>query len=145
MAMTASESSKTTELDIESECWRRRSFSAVILDIEGTTTPIAFVAETLFPYVRAHLATHLESTWNSEETQHDIDALRSLSNEDAVRRVEGCVLVLPSEEEQQRSVMNSVVANVVWQMDMDRKSTALKQLQGHVWKRAYESHQIKGV
>ncbi len=29
---------------------------AVITDIEGTTTPIAFVRDTLFPYARARLA-----------------------------------------------------------------------------------------
>ncbi|MDF7775658.1 acireductone synthase [Sphingomonas sp. AOB5] len=29
---------------------------AILLDIEGTTSSIAFVAETLFPYARAHLA-----------------------------------------------------------------------------------------
>ncbi len=31
--------------------------AAVITDIEGTTTPIAFVRDTLFPYARARLAT----------------------------------------------------------------------------------------
>jgi methionine salvage enolase-phosphatase E1 len=27
----------------------------ILLDIEGTTTPIAFVTETLVPYARMHL------------------------------------------------------------------------------------------
>jgi len=31
----------------------------ILLDIEGTTTPIAFVTETLFPYARTHLAEFL--------------------------------------------------------------------------------------
>ncbi len=29
--------------------------AAVITDIEGTTTPIAFVRDTLFPYARAQM------------------------------------------------------------------------------------------
>jgi enolase-phosphatase E1 len=33
---------------------------AILLDIEGTTTPIAFVTETLLPYARAHLHEFLE-------------------------------------------------------------------------------------
>ncbi len=32
----------------------------ILLDIEGTTTPITFVTETLFPYARAHLRAYLE-------------------------------------------------------------------------------------
>jgi enolase-phosphatase E1 len=32
----------------------------ILLDIEGTTTPIGFVTETLFPYARAHLRAFLE-------------------------------------------------------------------------------------
>ena len=34
--------------------------AAILLDIEGTTTPIAFVETVLFPYARARLASHLE-------------------------------------------------------------------------------------
>ena len=33
--------------------------SAVLLDIEGTTTPIAFVHDVLFPFARAHLREYL--------------------------------------------------------------------------------------
>ena len=35
---------------------RARGVRAVLLDIEGTTTPIAFVHDVLFPFARAHLA-----------------------------------------------------------------------------------------
>jgi enolase-phosphatase E1 len=36
-----------------------RTTRAFLLDVEGTTTPIAFVTQTLFPYARAHLAAFL--------------------------------------------------------------------------------------
>jgi len=36
------------------------------------------------------------------------------------------------------------VKNVIWQMNSDRKTTALKQLQGHIWREAYENEEIKG-
>ena len=41
-------------------------------------------------------------------------------------------------------VIDGVVKNVTWQMSSDRKTTALKQLQGHIWKEAFESGMIKG-
>ena len=41
---------------------------AVLLDIEGTTTPIAFVTRTLFPYARAHLSGFLEREGRGGET-----------------------------------------------------------------------------
>ena len=40
----------------------------ILLDIEGTTTPIAFVTETLFPYARAHLRSFLDRQGRSAET-----------------------------------------------------------------------------
>ena len=42
----------------------------ILLDIEGTTTPTAFVRDTLFPFARRHLRAFLESLDAS-----DLDAL----------------------------------------------------------------------
>jgi methionine salvage enolase-phosphatase E1 len=39
----------------------------VLLDIEGTTTPIAFVAEVLFPYARRRLRSHFDENGGSAE------------------------------------------------------------------------------
>jgi enolase-phosphatase E1 len=39
----------------------------ILLDIEGTTTPIAFVTETLFPYARARLAAFLAREGRASE------------------------------------------------------------------------------
>ena len=49
---------------------------AIVLDIEGTAAPISFVTETLFPYARARVTEHLTHTFDSEETQADLDLLR---------------------------------------------------------------------
>jgi len=38
--------------------------------------------------------------------------------------------------------VDSVVQYVHWQMDYDKKTTALKQLQGHIWLDGYQSGQI---
>jgi hypothetical protein len=53
--------------------WLQR---VILLDIEGTTTPISFVTDVLFPYAREHVASFLRSTYDTNETQSDIQLLR---------------------------------------------------------------------
>lgn len=49
----------------------------IVLDIEGTTTPITFVTDVLFPYARENVGKHLSLTYDTAETQEDIKLLRS--------------------------------------------------------------------
>lgn len=48
----------------------------VVLDIEGTTSPMTYVADVLFPYAKKALRSHLQATWDSQETRADVAALR---------------------------------------------------------------------
>jgi enolase-phosphatase E1 len=98
--------------------------SAVLLDIEGTTTPIAHVKDVLFPYARAHLSSYLTRNAPSPDLR---SLLARLADEHAsdVRGGEA----VPSW---------NVVAYVGWLMDRDRKSTALKELQGRIWQEGYQ-------
>ena len=41
-------------------------------------------------------------------------------------------------------MIDQLVENVYWQMNADRKTKALKQLQGNIWKNAYENGLVKG-
>ena len=43
---------------------------AILLDVEGTTTPIDFVYGTLFPYARQHLERYLDAAGRSAEFAH---------------------------------------------------------------------------
>ena len=49
----------------------------VLLDIEGTTTPVSFVTDVLSSYAHDNVGKHLTATYDSEETQNDINMLRS--------------------------------------------------------------------
>lgn len=49
----------------------------ILLDIEGTTIPISFISDVLFPYTHNNVRKHLAATYDSEETQNDISFLRS--------------------------------------------------------------------
>jgi hypothetical protein len=51
---------------------------AIVLDIEGTTTPIAFVCDVLFPFARAHLREFLQNPINAARS---LEALRRLHEE----------------------------------------------------------------
>jgi len=117
---------------------------ALLVDIEGTTTPISFVKETLFPYVTDNLESFLEKHFDEDNCQTDIKALRQLAKKDKEAKVDG-VVEIPDKDAEKDTIIKAVVANVKWQMSNDRKSQELKQLQGHIWKEAYKQGKIKGV
>ena len=94
---------------------------AILLDIEGTTTPIEFVHQVLFPYARARVHDYLE--------QEDIALLA------AEYSAEPRSADLPAWNPE---------AYVYWLMDRDRKSTALKALQGRIWEAGYRAGELKG-
>lgn len=116
---------------------------AVLLDVEGTTTPISFVHDKLFGYVRDNLKDYLSTRWENEEVQADVEALRQQAASDKEAAVDGVVEIAGKDEDQEKGVQ-SVVDNVLWQMDGDRKSTSLKQLQGHMWRDAYKTGKVQG-
>ena len=116
---------------------------AVLLDIEGTTTPISFVTEVLFPYVRREVRDYLTKRWEEDEVQNDIEALRQQSIAD--QQDDSINVSLIAENGSKEDIIESVAKNVEEQMDLDRKITPLKQLQGHMWKFGYQSGELKGV
>ncbi|XP_015887391.2 probable bifunctional methylthioribulose-1-phosphate dehydratase/enolase-phosphatase E1 isoform X1 [Ziziphus jujuba] len=116
----------------------------VVLDIEGTTTPISFVSDVLFPYARDNVGRHLLATYETAETQDDIKLLRSQVEDDLEKGVNGAVPI-PSDGVGKEEVVAALVANVAAMIKADRKITALKQLQGHIWRTGYENNELEGV
>ena len=49
---------------------------ALVLDVEGTTTPIEFVYQVLFPFARSHVAGYLQRDGHSPEGRAAIEQLR---------------------------------------------------------------------
>lgn len=116
----------------------------IVLDIEGTTTPISFVSDVLFPYARDNVGRHLSATYETAETQDDIKLLRSQVEDDLQQGVTGAVPIPPNEAGKEE-VIASLVANVGAMIKADRKITALKQLQGHIWRTGYQNNELEGV
>ncbi|KAL2100485.1 hypothetical protein ACEWY4_004879 [Coilia grayii] len=119
--------------------------SVILLDIEGTTTPITFVKDILFPYIRENLEEYLSDHWEEDECKQDVHLLKKQAEEDQ-RQNRACPVhtVDQTVHTDEEKAIREVVESVLWQMAADRKTTALKQLQGHMWRAAYHSGKIKG-
>ena len=113
---------------------------AVLLDVEGTTTPIAFVVDVLFPYARKHLRRHLAELAASPIDASVLDQLRELHAVDqrAGESVPAWVDAPPSAR------LDSAAGYAEWLMDRDRKSTPLKTLQGAIWEAGYQRGELVG-
>jgi len=100
------------------------------------------VKDVLFPYVTKHLKKYLTEHWEEPTTVKDVADLEELSKQDQQNQVKGIVPIVESNNMNEK--LDSVIANVNWLMDKDRKTTALKQLQGHIWKQGFDSKEIIG-
>jgi 5-methylthioribose kinase len=102
---------------------RAGAVRAILLDIEGTTSSIAFVKEELFPFALARIPAYVR-----EHEQELRDIL------DEVRRIEG----------NERLDTSQLIDVLLRWMTEDRKITPLKALQGIVWKQGYASGELRG-
>ena len=96
---------------------------AILTDIEGTTTSIAFVTETLFPYARAALQAYVAR--NERELLPLLDEVRAM-------------------EEALDADRAQVIAILERWIDEDRKATPLKEIQGRIWAHGYASGAFRG-
>jgi len=94
----------------------------ILIDIEGTVSPIPFVHKVLFPYSRRHLKDYVHAHANDPIVQSSLDATRATAL---------------SENQQSLSDAAAVDRLLHW-IDTDRKHPALKTLQGLIWRQGYE-------
>lgn len=118
----------------------------ILLDIEGTTTPNAFVHDVLFPYARARMREFLRAHAAEPEIRAEIEALRCEHAADAKRAganpSEGAAP--PEWPDAAWQLPDSAAAYTHWLMDRDRKSTPLKSLQGRIWEAGYRCGELRG-
>ncbi len=97
---------------------------AILTDIEGTTSAIAFVHETLFPFARQRMDAFVRTHANEPRVQAQLDAV--------------------SEEVGTPLCLDMAIETLCQWIDEDRKVTPLKTLQGMVWQEGYRSGELKG-
>ncbi len=92
--------------------------TTILTDIEGTTSSISFVRDVLFSYARERLPAFIVTHTDTPEVQHWLhDAAKEAG------------LISASQQE--------IIALLQRWIDEDRKSTALKSLQGMIWQAGY--------
>lgn len=96
----------------------------ILLDVEGTTTPIAFVYDVLFPYARDRLAAYVRTA--------ELDDVRTEYERD---RAAG---------HHPPGSPSDLLPYLYWLMDADRKSTALKRIQGEIWREGFQQGELHG-
>lgn len=117
----------------------RDGIRVILLDIEGTTTPMAFVHTRLFTYAREHLDRFLVRHLDSPDVQ---EAVRRLRHEHAADADETGV---PAWREGTAADLGATVASYTrWLMALDRKSPGLKRLQGLIWEEGYQAGELHG-
>jgi len=107
----------------------------VLLDVEGTTTPVDFVFQLLFPHAHAHVGGFLEAHASDPDVARDV---AGLSDEHARDAAAG--LRPPAWD----GSMAGAAPYARWLMDQDRKLTALKSLQGKIWAEGYAQGRLRG-
>ncbi|WOD39954.1 acireductone synthase [Nodosilinea sp. E11] len=95
-----------------------RPIGAIVLDIEGTTTDIAFVKNTLFPYAEKRLEGFMAEFAPTAEGQAVLDQVRAEVGDPDLSQ-EACVAQL-----------------LAW-AKADQKVTPLKAVQGLIWDEGY--------
>jgi enolase-phosphatase E1 len=99
--------------------------TAVLTDIEGTTSSISFVHETLFPYSSKHLPTFMDENFDNPKIRPIIQEIEKISGSSLATSQDVTEILLS------------------W-IGEDRKYTPLKTLQGLIWEAGYKSGKIKG-
>ena len=92
--------------------------NAILTDIEGTTSSISFVKDMLFPYARKRLPAFVETHTDDPDVQHWLHEAAKEAG-----------LVSATQQE--------IIELLIGWIDADRKSTALKALQGMIWEAGY--------
>jgi len=96
----------------------------ILTDIEGTTSSIDFVHQTLFPYARSRIRAFLRDHAGDAEVHRQLDEVEQIENRDL-------------------SLQDAADVLERW-IDEDRKVTPLKALQGMIWAEGYRAGELRG-
>ncbi len=112
----------------------------ILLDIEGTTTPVDFVYKTLFPYASRKLESFLQEHAQDPEIQSLIQDLHAQHDADLRRGLEPPRWLDDSKEAR----LHSSTTYAQWLITRDSKCAPLKALQGKIWQKGYTGGELRG-
>lgn len=112
------------------------NLKGVLLDIEGTTTPIDFVQKKLFSFARENLDTFLSSHREDRQVMEILHGLREIFISQGGKREDW--------KEPGKDGDGSASKIIKGMIDSDSKLTPLKDLESMIWELGYSDGQLKG-
>jgi enolase-phosphatase E1 len=110
----------------------------VVLDIEGTTCPVDFVSEVLFPYARAKLLPFLTSHKAEDPICKLLQEVQAALLQDPSPIAGALRSGAPSTGVHESYGLDTLCSYLDWLVQTDRKITPLKDLQGRIWDEGYQ-------
>jgi enolase-phosphatase E1 len=104
----------------------------VLLDIEGTTCPVSFVGEVLFPYAKQQIPLFLADQAENPTVKALLDQVFEAWVQDS--DPEATALGKKYCEKDTKAA----IKYLSWLIEKDRKLTPLKELQGLIWHQGYD-------
>ena len=99
----------------------------LLLDIEGTTCPVSFVSDVLFPFAKQELSHYIKQHWDTSPHNKPIQAAKKEWLDDqSSESIQIKQHVMKGETEE----IDGLIQYLKHLITIDKKSTALKDLQG---------------
>jgi len=112
----------------------------ILLDIEGTTTPVEFVHTTLFDYAKERVRSFLIQHEHNPEVRKIIGDLRTMRSEDRAMSVKPADLG----DSKDNPTIESVADYCNWLISRDSKAKSLKDLEGLIWRDGFSNGKLQG-
>ena len=90
----------------------------ILVDIEGTISPINFVKNVMFPYSKENLEKFLKENYNKPEIKKILQDIEEI--------------------ERKKFSLDEVIQLLKKWIDEDKKLTPLKELQGYIWEDGFK-------
>jgi len=103
------------------------SIRCILLDVEGTTTSISFVHDTLFPFAKKKIAGWIKNNIGNKNVKQAIENVKETCRNEKIEFFDE----------------HAIDVLINW-IDSDRKHSSLKLLQGLIWKEGYIDGSLRG-
>ena len=114
----------------------------LLLDIEGTTCPVSFVSDILFPFATKHLSSYIKQHWNKNSQDK---AIQEANEEWSADHSAESMRIKKQLSQGEIQEIDGLIQYLKHLISIDKKSTALKDLQGKIWEYGYNNGELKSV
>ena len=112
----------------------------LLLDIEGTTCPVSFVSNVLFPFAKQELSHYIKQNWDKIPHNKQIQtAKKEWLDDQSPESMQIKQQAMKGETEE----IEALIQYLKHLIRIDKKSTALKDLQGKIWEHGYNIGELK--